>query len=287
MKKIKHNKIKNTGLLFEVLIRNFSVDALNGKTTNTSQKIIQKYFNSNTELGKELSLYNMLSESKISNNDKANYIIESALQLHKELNLNKLNKEKYNLIKEISENYNLNNFFDIKLNNYKLLASCYKLFEFKLGNMPPVDLIKSRFHILENITNTKTQVTTNTSTNDNLKFFLEQDNDTKILAYREMISDFNSNYVSKLNEDQNQLLSLYIKINPNENTFRETINSKIFNILKEIEQKKLLIKDKVLLIKLNEISKSLDKIKNNKILNEDHIITIMRFYDLLESLRKI
>lgn len=287
MKKIKHNKIKNTGLLFEVLIRNFSVDVLNGKNGNKPKKIIQKYFNNNTELGKELSLYNMLSESKSNDKEKANYIIESALQMHKDLDKSKLNREKYNLIKEISDSYNLKNFFNIKLNNYKMLASCYKLFEFKLGDMMPNELVQSRFYILENITNKPILVNKEIPQDKNLNFFLEQDKDTRLLAYREMISELNNSYVPNLNEEQNELLNLYIQINPNENTFRENINTKIDDILFEVNSKTKFIKDDVLLIKINEITKSIEKIKNNKILNEDHIITIMRFYDLLESLRKI
>ena len=54
-KKMKHNKIKNTGILFELLTRQITADVLAGKSTK-SVKIVKKYFNENTELGKELQL---------------------------------------------------------------------------------------------------------------------------------------------------------------------------------------------------------------------------------------
>ena len=58
----KHNKIKNTGILFELLTRQITVDILNNKKNSSAIKILKKFFNENTELGKENQLYKVLVE---------------------------------------------------------------------------------------------------------------------------------------------------------------------------------------------------------------------------------
>jgi hypothetical protein len=285
MKRIKHTKIKNTGLLFEILIRKFSSDIISGKEGLKARHLIKKFFNENTELSKELSLYNMLMEYKIEDKDKANIVIDSALKLHEKLDSVKLKKEKYTLVNEINNEYDLKNFFNVKINDYKLLASCYKLFEFNFNNgNEPLDLMQSRFHILENITSKKILLDENSI---DMKLFLSQDSETKIIAYNEMVKSLNENYVTKLSNEQRDLLSVYISSNMNDINLRENINSRIDNIITEINNYKESISDDILIIKLKEISKSIEKIKSSKILNEGHIITIMKFYDLLQSLRKL
>ena len=60
----KHNKIKNTGILFELLTRQITVDVLNNEKDSSSIKILKEFFNANTELGKENELYKILTEKK-------------------------------------------------------------------------------------------------------------------------------------------------------------------------------------------------------------------------------
>ena len=62
MRKVKHNKIRNTGLLYEFLLRQVTLDVLNDNNSR-AVKIIKKRFNENTELGKELALYNIVVNS--------------------------------------------------------------------------------------------------------------------------------------------------------------------------------------------------------------------------------
>lgn len=282
--KVKHNKIKNTGLLFEVLIRNFSIDVLNNRTGNVPKSLIVKYFTSNTELGKELSIYNVLSETKGVSDSIANSIIESSIQLRKTLNESKLKNEKYNLIKEITNNYNIKEFFNIKLSNYKLFASCYKLLEFNIANDTPSELINSRVFILETLTNKNEKPDV---VNDSLKLFLEQDKDTRVVAVRQMIKNFNENYIDNLNEEQSKLINLYINQNTNSPEFKDNINKMLNNVLSEIKKHKKIVNDDILLIKIDEVCKTSEKIKNNKMITEQNITTIMQLFDLLSTLKKL
>ncbi len=155
-RKLKHSKIKNTSILFELLTRQITADVLAGKSTK-SVKIVKKYFNENTELGKELQLYRLLSEKHYESEDRAKDLLEMVLNSREKINNSKLRNEKYNLIKEIKENYKVNDFFNGRISNYRLLASIYNVFQTQ--NSPtvfnPEQTINSKFTILEHITSKK------------------------------------------------------------------------------------------------------------------------------------
>ena len=127
-RKLKHSKIKNTSILFEVLTRQITADVLEGKDTKTV-KIVKEFFNENTELGKELQLYRVLSEKTYNSADKAAQLLETVIKSRQRLSNSKLRNEKYNLIKQIKENYNVTDFMNVRLPNYKILASIYNIFQ--------------------------------------------------------------------------------------------------------------------------------------------------------------
>ena len=107
MKKIKHSKFKNTGVLFELLIRQITLEVLNGDTQEKAKKILSEHFNQKTEIGKELRLYQLLSQEKYKAENRAEKFIDTILEARKRIDVRKLTKEKYNLIKKIQENFDL------------------------------------------------------------------------------------------------------------------------------------------------------------------------------------
>ncbi len=124
---IKHSKIKNTGILFELLVRQITADTLSGKESK-AVNILKKYF-VKSELGKEYKLYETLSKHRNLTEGKAEIVINSIVETSKGLNRGAIKRQKYNLIKEISTHYNIEDFFKTKLPNYKLHASLYTLLE--------------------------------------------------------------------------------------------------------------------------------------------------------------
>ena len=48
MKKIKHSKFKNTGILFELLVRQITFEVLNGDKKEHAQKILKEFYNQKT-----------------------------------------------------------------------------------------------------------------------------------------------------------------------------------------------------------------------------------------------
>ena len=127
-KKLRHSKIKNTSILFELLTRQITADVLAGKSTETVS-VVKKFFNERTELGKELELYRILSEKHYESESRALHLVEAVINLRKKLSNTKLRNEKYNLIKEIKKSYNVNDFFNGRISNYRVLASIYNMFQ--------------------------------------------------------------------------------------------------------------------------------------------------------------
>ena len=128
MKKIKHSKVKNTGVLFELLVRQITLEVLNGDKTENAKNIVKEFFASGTELNKELRLYDLLLKEKYNSESKAEMFVDTVSQAHSKLNEGKLAKEKYNLIKQINEKFELEQFLSSPITNYKVLASIYKVY---------------------------------------------------------------------------------------------------------------------------------------------------------------
>jgi len=63
MKKIKHSKFKNTGFIFELLVRQITSEIMSANKS-VAEKILKEHFNSKKELSKELKLYQYLINEK-------------------------------------------------------------------------------------------------------------------------------------------------------------------------------------------------------------------------------
>ena len=202
MKKIKHSKVKNTGVLFELLVRQITLEVLNGDKTENAKNIVKEFFASGTELNKELRLYDLLLKEKYNSESKAEMFVETVSQAHSKLNGVKLSKEKYNLIKEINSKFELEQFLTSPITNYKVLASIYKVFESKKSeNYDIKDVFNSKITLIENIISKP--VSTNKQQVDKIvETYKKQDKDIRLLTYKILVETFNKKYTN-LNDDQN------------------------------------------------------------------------------------
>ena len=186
---IKHSKYKNTGILFELLVRQITADTLSGKDSKATN-ILKKYF-VKTELGREYKLYETLTKHSNLTEGKAEVVINSVIESSKNLNRGALKRQKYNLIQEIQKSYNLEEFFKTKLPSYKTHAALYTLIEIynseNLSN--PDQIISNKIAILEGLT-TK-QVSKQKVEEDLLTEFKSYDKDLRILTYKVMLEKFN------------------------------------------------------------------------------------------------
>ncbi len=276
MKKIKHSKFKNTAMLFELLTRQITSDIISSNESVAIQ-ILKKFFNKNTELIKEYKLYKTLCDERLKSDTKANMLVEAVLKARRGLNKNKLQNEKYELIKTIKESFDIDSFFQTKVQNYKLLASIYKIFEYnELEN--PVEITKSRITILENIT-TKSN---NSVITEDIAIASEP-KEVRLLAYKYLVEKFNTKY-SNLSEPQKVLLREYIENVSNTNNLKSLVQTEAVTIKRLFTKNMHRVKDKSLKIKLQEVVGLLDGYEDIKKVEENHISALLRYYSLIDDL---
>ena len=276
MRKIKHSKFKNTGMLFELLTRQITSDIISSNESVAIQ-ILKKHFGKNTELIKEYTLYKTLCDEKLKSDSKANMLIGAVISARRELNKSKLNEEKYELIKTIKHNFDTDLFFQTKVQNYKLLASIYKIFEYKdLDN--PIELTKSKITIIENITEKSNTNLINETIN-----ISNEPKEIRLLSQKLMVEKFNKKY-NDFSESQKVLLREYIGNVSNTNNLKSLIQTEAVNIKNIFTKNIYKVTDKSLKIKLNEMVNLLDSYKQIKNVEENHISALLRYYSLIDDL---
>jgi hypothetical protein len=284
MAKNQHKKLKNTGILFELLVRTITSDILSEKKTYASN-ILKKYFNSKTEMGKELSLYRVLIDDKFNRYNDASMLIETTLSEYKKVDQKKVSDEKYHLIGELKKYYNVDDFFKTKINNYTLLASIYKLFEHSKGEYTnPTDIVNSKNCILEHITKS---VAKEEVQNDDIEEFKKLNEDLRLLTYKLMVEKFNTAYSNNLNENQKLILREYINNVTNTTELKKFIDSQVTIIKEGLKSFIPIIKDKKLSIKLNHILENIDKNFKGNVSTDIQILDLMKYHQINEDLKNI
>ena len=281
MANIKHNKYKNTGILFELLVRKITADTMTGQDSKAIS-LIKKYF-VNTELSKENKLYQSLSKTQNISEAKAESIISTILEINKSLNQVKLAKEKYNLIKEIKSNFDIDDFFKAKINNYKLLSSTYTLLEANLFPSHHIDTILiSKMNILENIAQSQLVKEIQPTVSE----FETLDKGTRALVYKIMLEKFNTRFET-LSNDQKDVLKEYINNITNTTNLKKYVDTK-FTSLKESLIKFLpKIEDATIKIKVNETINLINPILESKTVKDDNIVALLQYQELHNELKKI
>ncbi len=284
-RKLKHSKIKNTGILFELLTRQITADVLAGKSTK-SVSILKEYFNEKTELGKELELYKLLSEKNYASEFKANDLLNVVIKQRQKLSNSNLRREKYNLIKSIKENYNVTDFFNGRIPNYRILASIYNVFQSETTNekFKADHIVNSRFTVLEHVTNKK--IDEKKIKERVLKEYTKEDKDLRLLAYQILVDKFNTKY-KKLDESQKSLLKNYINNVSNTNSLREYVDKEVITIKKKLDKQLPKVNDKITNIKLTEAINQIENLTKGKIVNEKQVLTLMRYYELIKEIKNV
>jgi hypothetical protein len=278
---IKHSKYKNTGILFELLVRQITADTLSGNDSKATS-ILKKYF-VKTELGREYKLYETLSKHKNLTEGKAEVVINSVIESSKNLNRGALKRQKYNLIQEISKYYNLDEFFTTKLPSYKVHAALYTLLEIynseNLSN--PDQIINNKIAILESLT---TRAVNKQKVEDDLMTeFQSYDKDLRILTYKVLLEKFNGKYAS-LNDNQKSVLKEFINSIDSTPKLKEFYNTKINEIKAELTTLAKKVTDKVVKIKLNEVNNMLLPLGKVAKVGNDDLVNLLQYYALLEEL---
>tara|TARA_B110000259_G_C13909355_1_gene360217 strand:- start:27 stop:893 length:867 start_codon:yes stop_codon:yes gene_type:complete len=280
--KIKHSKYKNTGILFELLVRQITADTLKGGDSPAID-ILKKYF-VKTSLGREYKLYESILKSKVLNEGRANMVVSTILESSKKFNRTSLRKQKYNLINEIKAHYNLDVFFGTKIKDYKELASLYTLIEgynFN-GVSNSQQLIDNKITLLEHLT--KKEINENEVEKDVIQEFSTYDKDLRILTYKVLLEKFNNKY-DTLSSEQKQVLKEFINSVDSAPALRNFYNSKIKGLKNQLSEESKTIKDKATQIKITEVAKYLVELDKTSKINNNNLVDLLQYYELVNEIQ--
>lgn len=279
---IKHSKYKNTGVLFELLVRQATSDLMSN-TESKAIKIFKKFF-TDTELAKEYNLYNTVLNAPKLNETKAEVLVTTIVEQSKKLDRVKLDREKYNLIKEIKKHYELDNFFKAKIETYKIHASIFTLIESQLSKefTDTKQLVTNKLALLEHVT--KESLTERKVASKVVEEFMKEDKEIRILAYKILVEKFNEKY-SGLSVEQKDLLKEYINNVSDTSKLKAYLNTRLLEVKTELTTLKKASKDKVLQIKLNEVLNFIKPIGANESIKDEALIGLMQYYQLIGELK--
>ena len=279
--KVKHSKYKNTGILFELLTRQLTSDTITGNQSK-SLSFLKKHFNSKTELLKEYKIYHTFVGKKFKEEGKATMLINTLVEAHGKINKNQLRREKYNLIKEIKDTYNVNDFFKAKITDYKIMASIFNLLENK--DASPLSIVNSKVTLLEHITGKTLE--NKPKTNTVLENFGKQDKNTRLLTYKVLLEKFNDKYKG-LQDNQKTLLKEYVNSVSNSPALKSYINQEIKEVKKNITRYSKKVEDKAVVVKLSETKNMIKTLDKNKSISDDNVINLLNYYELVNELKNI
>lgn len=285
MIKIKHSKYKNTGLIYELLVRQIAADTIS-KSSSPAITILKEHFGGKSALSKELKLYEFISKNKGVSIQKADSILATILEISRRLDREVLKKQKYSLIKDLKESYDLDEFFSIKIGNYKPFAALYCILEsYSTQEMvDPNSLVNNRGTLLEHLTNTKID---KSSIKDSLvEEYSKYDKDLKLLTYKILLEKFNSKY-SNLLPQQKKILREFITSASSTVRLRTLVNTELVKLKEEIEKLSVLVEDDIIRIKLQETYKGIKLVDKKTTIKDHHLANLMRYYDLLEELKNL
>jgi hypothetical protein len=280
--KVKHSKFKNTGILFELLVRQITADSM----TNQNSKalgLIKKYFIS-SEMAKENKLYQSLVNSEQLTEQKANVVISTVLEMSTKIDRVKLNKEKFNLIKEVKNSYDFQDFFKAKINNYKTLASIYVLFESytdkKFKN--PETIILSKISILEHLTRSKTSANLSPIVEE----FLQQDKASRVLVQKVMLEKFNKKF-AKLTDEQKEVLREYIQSVSDSTKLKKFLDEKFKQVRLDLLGLQKTIDEPVTKIKVQEVITLINPILESKKIKDEQVSALLQYQELVNELKRV
>ena len=281
----KHSKVRNTGILFELLVRQITTDTLNGVEKSPAIAIVKEFFGKSTTIKKELHLFRVLLDESSKSTQKAEIAIDAVLKERAKLNNANLRREKYNLIREIKNNYNIEEFFKAKLGKYKVNAAISTLFETCSKEfISPKITLTSRANIVEHMCGKSNSIS---NVDRMVEAFRQEDKDLRLLAYKVLVDKFNSKY-NKLDESQSAILREYINNISNTETLRKKLQKIVAEQLKQLSRDLNKVEDSVVKIKLKEVAKLLKvSIVGKRKIDEKKILNVLRLSELVSEVKNV
>lgn len=282
--RIKHSKYKNTGLIFELLVKQIAADTLSRKDS-PAVKILKKFYTGKSSLVREFRLYEFILKNRGVTQGKGETILSTITEISRSLDRTTVKKQKYELIAAIKESYDLDEFFSMKVRDYKPLAALYCLMEAQSTNLvDPQFIVDNKTTLLEHLTNSKQN---EEDVKDTLvEEYAKYDKDLRLLTYKILLEKFNGAYENFLPE-QKAILREFINASDSQVKLRTLINEELEKISTAITQTKERVKDDIAKIKLDEVSKIIIPISKQAKVTDNHLINLLQYYELVNELRAL
>jgi hypothetical protein len=281
---VKHSKYKNTGILFELLVRQITTDTLDSKDS-PAKDILKKYF-VKSELGREYKLYETLLKKTSLTEGKANVVVSTLIDSSKTLNRGAIKRQKYNLISEIQKHYDLNEFFNHKLPNYKVFAAFYTLIEMANvnHNTDPEQAINNKVTILEHLT--AAQVKVGKVRDEVMEELQNVDKDVRLLAYKMVLENFNTKY-DDFHPRQKEILKEFITSVDNTSRLKDFYITKVIEIKEELIKLNSKTKSETTKIKINEVINIIQIPTKTAKITDNDLVDLLQYYDLINELETV
>ena len=283
--KIKHSKFRNTGLIYELLIKQIASDTLSN-SPSPAIKILKKFYSGNSFLSKEYKLYEYITKNKGIGREKAETVLSTITEISRKLDQASLKKQKYELISEIKNNYDVGHFFSAKIRDYKALAALYCLLEAQNNSnlIDPQILVDNKTTILEHLTNelhTKKEVRQSL-----IEEYGSYEKDLKLLTYKILLEKFNKKYNDLLPEQKN-ILKQFITSVDSTSKLRDFVNEELTRVGTKLTTLINNVDDKIVKIKLEEVADNIYLLSNKESVNDDTLALLMQYYELIKQVQEV
>lgn len=278
---MKHKKLRNTGILFELLTRQITSDTLNQVEESPAIQMVSRYFKKGTPLAKELNLYQTIATTNLKTEEKANRFIDVVIEEHGKLSKKQLRNQKYSLVRECVDAYG-HDFFNTQIPNYKLNASIYLMFEGTFKT--PVQKMNTRYTLVETIIGER--VEKSVIEDEVIAEYRKQDEDLRTLSFKILVEKFNADY-GHLDKNQRALLKEYINSVSNTPRLKSYVDECTVKLGKVINHFIPMIEDEVTRIKLSEVVNQYQEIRNDRVVRDKHIFSVLRSYELVRELKNV
>jgi hypothetical protein len=266
------------------LVKQIAADTLS-RQDSPAVKILKKFYTGKTSLVREFKLYEYILKNKGVSQLKGETILNTVTEVSCKLDRTSIKKQKYNLIAEIKESYDLDEFFSMKVRDYKPLAALYCLMEAQTTDLVnPQFIVDNKTTILEHLTSTKQN---EEDVKDALvEEYSKYDKDLRLLTYKILLEKFNGAYETFLPE-QKAILREFINASDSQVKLRTLINEELGKISAAIVQTKERVRDDIAKIKLDEVSRMIVPISKQAKVTDNHLVNLLQYYELVNELRTL
>ena len=280
--KLKHNKKRNVGIIYELLVRNMTRQLLseNMKNVNTIKQLIEKHFNKKTEIYKEYKIFSALSDnlnkSLNENKELARSIIKESKVLCQNIDTKKLEKEKSNLIKSINYTFGKKFYFEHVPNYVNLATIQITLNEWKNKSFNIQNTVLLEEKIINNL------IQKETKSYEELKESVDKSNSDQIVM-NIMTKKINEKY-KNMSADQKNLIKSYAFYYEKDKSYLiQYLNEQKTNSINLLKEFKSNNESEYLNSKIEHVMKNIKSLNENNI-TDDTIVKFLTISQLITEL---